>query len=56
MEKAIAIEVKLKKRCYTVAGCDGKLSVAISTAGHIDTVSQEVEGTHDHILRVPRKA
>ena len=55
MEKAIAVEVELEKRWYRWAGCDSELSIAICTAGHIDTVSQEVEGTHDHILRVPWK-
>lgn len=56
MEKAIAVKVELKKRWYSLAGCDSELSVAIRTAGHIDAVSQQVEGTHDHILGVPRKA
>lgn len=50
MEKAIAVEVELEKRRHSLAGCDGELSIAICTAGHIDAVSQQVEGTHDHIL------
>ncbi len=56
MEKAIAVEVELEKRWYSLAGGDSELSVAICTAGHVDAVSQQVEGTHDDILGVPRKA
>lgn len=55
MEKAIAVEIELEKRRYSLAGCNGELSIAICTAGHIDTVSQQVEGAHDHILWVPWK-
>lgn len=56
MEKAVAVEVELKKRGHSLAGSDGKLSIAIRTAGHIEAVPQEVECTHDHVLRIPRKA
>lgn len=50
MEKAVAVEVELKKRRYSLTRCDGKLSIAIRTAGHIEAVPQEVESTHDHVL------
>lgn len=50
MEEAIAVEVELKKRRYSLAGCNGELSVAICAARHVDAVSQQVEGTHDHVL------
>lgn len=56
MEKAIAVEVELKKRGYSLAGCDRELSVAICAARHVDAVSQQVEGTHDHVLGVSREA
>lgn len=56
MEKAVAVEVELKKSRYSLTRCDGKLSIAIRTAGHIEAVPQEVESTHDHVLWVPRKA
>lgn len=56
MEKAIAVKVELKQCRYSLAGCNRELSVAVRTAGHIDAVPQQVEGTHDHVLRVPWKA
>lgn len=56
MEKAVAVEVELKKGGHFLAGCNGELSITICTAGNVDAVSQEVKGTHDHILRVPRKS
>lgn len=56
MEKAIAVKVELEKRRYSLARRDRELSVAVCTAGHVDAVSQQVEGTHDHILGVSRKA
>lgn len=56
MEKAVAVKVELKQRWHGLAGCDGELSIAVCTAGHVDAVSQKVEGAHDHILRVPREA
>lgn len=51
-EKAVAVEVELKKRRDGLGGRDGELSVAVGAAGHVDAFFQEVEGTHDHILRV----
>lgn len=56
MEEAVAVEVELKKRRYSLARCDSELSVAVCAARHIDTVSQKVECSHHHVLRVPRKA
>lgn len=53
VEKAIAVEVELKKRGYSLAGRNRELSVAICAARHVDAVSQQVEGAHDHVLRVP---
>lgn len=51
-EKAVAVEVELKKRRYGLSGRDGELAVAIGAAGHVDAFFQEVEGTHDHVLGV----
>lgn len=53
VEKAIAVKVELKQCWYSLAGCNCELSIAVCTAGHIDAVAQQVEGTHDHVLRVP---
>ena len=56
VEKTVAVEVELEKRRYSLAGCDRELAIAICATGHVDTISKEVEGAHDHVLRVPRKA
>lgn len=56
VKKAIAVEVELKKCWHSLAGCDSEFSIAVCTAGHVDAVPQQVERTHDHILRVPWKA
>lgn len=56
MKEAVAVEVELKQRRHRLARCDGKLAVAAGAAGYIDAVFQEVEGPHDHVLRVPREA
>lgn len=56
MEKAIAVETELKKCWYSLAGRNSELSISICTAGHVNAVSQQVEGTHDHILWVSWKA
>lgn len=55
MEKAIAVEVELKERWYSMAGGDSELPVAIRAAGHVDTVPEEVQSTHHHVLGVPRE-
>lgn len=52
MEKAVAVKVELEKRRHGLARCDRELSIAVCAAGHIDAVSQQVEGAHDHILGV----
>lgn len=56
MKKTVAVEVELEKSGDSFSRCDGKLSVAVCAAGHVDAVPQQVESTHDHILWVPWKA
>lgn len=55
MEEAVAVEVELEQRRHRFARGNGELRVAVG-AGHVDTVVQEVESVHDHVLGVAGEA
>lgn len=56
VEEAVAVEVELEQGGHRLPWGDSELAVAVGAAGHIDTVAQQVECPHDHVLRVPREA